>query len=400
MADALKRLARADRKIVNGEARQKRRADARTGGAAVSAKAERHITPHPPWQMGLMGDVRKSTSTSSFFIQGSWSFLQGGCYPLRAMASFPSGKTDESIRRIAASQRQLEIQRWMLEYLAQHLYTFGVHEDDPPEAMHRMVVDLLDEGHTPSREMLLMLSGELKEMWWPVGSPNKQRQHSKELAFVYGVQQEINYCAAKKYRNARGARTKAEQDVAEMRGLSVAALRKRLERFRARLKKRKPHRRATQAPAEKVGHFFEKASVDRALVWAAIFPVSQGNHSETHPCPVSLPTGYLTTPRLPRLLAGSFDDLRAPVSWIAGRHCATGKKTSVSDSRWDGSRTQHEALEQAARDDTVAAFPSSRTRCLRSRAARRASHYASEGDRVTRWIVRAIRLPSAATTPT
>ena len=91
--------------------------------------------------------------------------------------------------------------------------------------MHRMVVDLLDAGHTPSPEMLRMISGELKEKWWPVGSPNKQRQHSKESAFVYAVQQEINYRAADKYGNARGARTKAEQDVAEMRGLSVDALR-------------------------------------------------------------------------------------------------------------------------------------------------------------------------------
>jgi hypothetical protein len=127
----------------------------------------------------------------------------------------------------------------MIELMAQHKYTLGIQEYDLPEAMHRMVVDLLDEGHTPSREMLRMISGELQEKWWPVGSPNKQRQHSKESAFVDAVQQEINYRAAEKYGNARGARTKAEQDVAEMRGLSVEALRKRLERFRARLKKRK-----------------------------------------------------------------------------------------------------------------------------------------------------------------
>jgi len=143
-----------------------------------------------------------------------------------------------SVKRIDPSDSQLQIYQWMIELMAQHKYTLGIQEDDLPEAMHRMVVDLLDEGHTPSREMLRMISGELQEKWWPVGSPNKQRQHSKESAFVYAVQQEINYRAADKYGNARGARTKAEQDVAEMRGLSVDALRKRLERFRARIKKR------------------------------------------------------------------------------------------------------------------------------------------------------------------
>jgi hypothetical protein len=81
-----------------------------------------------------------------------------------------------------------------------------------------------------------MISGELKEAWWP---DRKQRQHSKELAFLYGVQQEIKYWAAEKYGNARGAKTKAEADIAKMRGLSVEALRKKRQRFRDRYKERK-----------------------------------------------------------------------------------------------------------------------------------------------------------------
>jgi hypothetical protein len=100
--------------------------------------------------------------------------------------------------------------------------------------VHRCVVDLLDSGHTPSRNMLRMISGELKAAWWP---DRKQHQRSKEWAFLACVQQEINFWAGKKYGNARGARTKAEQDIAEMHGLSVSGLRKKLARFRARLKK-------------------------------------------------------------------------------------------------------------------------------------------------------------------
>jgi uncharacterized protein with von Willebrand factor type A (vWA) domain len=136
--------------------------------------------------------------------------------------------TVELVRRLPS----IDSQRWLVEFEAQQKYTLGVHADDLLEAMHRMVVDLLDSGHTPSRNMLRLISGELKEAWWP---DRKQRQHSKELAFLINVQQEI-CCAAKKYGKAPGAWTKAEQDIAEMRGLSVDALRKRLERFRARRK--------------------------------------------------------------------------------------------------------------------------------------------------------------------
>ena len=202
----------------------------------MSTKAKQSITLHPPWQKGLMGDVGKSLSSTSY-LQGSLPLpgpISGDGFPYAG----EDGLEEGSIKKNDLSDSQLEISRWFIEFVAQYKYTLGIQEDDLPEAMHRMVVDLLDEGHTPSREMLRMISGELQEKWWPVGSPNKQRQHSKESAFVYAVQQEINYRAADKYGNARGARTKAEQDVAEMRGLSVEALRKRLERFRARLKKR------------------------------------------------------------------------------------------------------------------------------------------------------------------
>jgi hypothetical protein len=109
----------------------------------------------------------------------------------------------------------------------------GVHEGDQLEAIHRTVVDLLDQGHIPPRPWLRLISGELKSAWWP---DPKQSQHSKEFAFVALVPDQIDYLAAEKYGGARGARTKAEQDVAKAHGISIEALRKRLERFRGRRK--------------------------------------------------------------------------------------------------------------------------------------------------------------------
>jgi hypothetical protein len=126
-------------------------------------------------------------------------------------------------------------QRWRVEIEAQRKYTAGVHGDDLLEAVHRMVVDLLDAGHIPSRDMLRMISGELKTAWWP---DRKQHQRSKEAAFLNYVQQVIKYRAAKAYGNAPGARTKAEQDIAEMHGLSVSGLRKKRARFSKRVKER------------------------------------------------------------------------------------------------------------------------------------------------------------------
>jgi hypothetical protein len=74
-----------------------------------------------------------------------------------------------------------------------------------------------------------------------------------------GVQQQIDYWAAEKYGNARGARTGAEQDVAKMRGLSVDALRKKRDRFRARRRKREAVlEQQSQAPAEKSRTLFAK----------------------------------------------------------------------------------------------------------------------------------------------
>ena len=128
----------------------------------------------------------------------------------------------------------IDNRRFQAELEAQQKYTHGIHDDELLEAMHRMVVDLLDAGHTPSRFMLRMISGELKAAWWP---DRKQHQRSKERAWLICIQQEIAFWARKKYGDARGARTKAEQDIAEGRGLSVDALRKRLYRARAGVKK-------------------------------------------------------------------------------------------------------------------------------------------------------------------
>jgi hypothetical protein len=148
--------------------------------------------------------------------------------------------------------------RGQVEEEAQLKYTQGVHDDDLLEAIHRMIVDLLDSGHTPSRFMLHMISGELKAAWWP---ERKQHQRSKELAFLSLVQQAIKHQAVEKYGKARDpcdpvamaepprravpvnrvtkARdpvTRAEQDIADMLGLSVEGLRRKRTRIRERLK--------------------------------------------------------------------------------------------------------------------------------------------------------------------
>jgi hypothetical protein len=86
----------------------------------------------------------------------------------------------------------IDSQRWQVEFEALQKYTHGVHEDDLLEAVHRMVIDLLDAGHTPSQDMLRMISGELKAAWWP---DRKQHRRSKEWAFLACVQQETNFWA-------------------------------------------------------------------------------------------------------------------------------------------------------------------------------------------------------------
>jgi hypothetical protein len=139
----------------------------------------------------------------------------------------------ELLRRLPSI---IDDRRWQVEIEAQRKYTRGVHEDDLLEAVHRWVIDLLDAGHTPSRDMLRLISGELKAAWWP---DRKQRQHSKERAWLNHECCLIDYWWKKQYGKAHGTREKAEQDVAEMNGLTLENARRRRTRFRARLKKRK-----------------------------------------------------------------------------------------------------------------------------------------------------------------
>jgi hypothetical protein len=95
----------------------------------------------------------------------------------------------------------IDNKRFQVEFEALRKYTHGVHEDDLLEAVHRMVVDLLDSGHTPSQDMLRMIGGELKAVWWPDrAAPAQQR-----VGVPTCVQREINFWAGKKYGNARRA---------------------------------------------------------------------------------------------------------------------------------------------------------------------------------------------------
>jgi hypothetical protein len=125
------------------------------------------------------------------------------------------------------------LRRWAEHEILQK-YALGIHADDPGEAWRRSIVDLIDAGHAPSRDMLRNISTELKQAWWP---DCKRDQRSRESAFLFYVQVLIDHLAAEKYGNARGARTKAEADVARLHSLSVAALHRKRMRFRARRKR-------------------------------------------------------------------------------------------------------------------------------------------------------------------
>jgi hypothetical protein len=162
---------------------------------------------------------------------------------------------------IDMAERYSSIESCLIELEAMERYMAGVHEDDMLEAWHRMVVDLLDQGHIPSRSMLRLISGDLKKAWWP---DRKKSSHSEAVAFVVVVPDHINQLAAKKYGGARGAKTKAEQDVAKAHGISVELLRKRLQRYRARIKAHEANlERRRKRPLRKQDTFSQKMSVDR-----------------------------------------------------------------------------------------------------------------------------------------
>jgi hypothetical protein len=139
-------------------------------------------------------------------------------------------------------------------------YKISVRMDDALlEATRRCIAERFAAGHTPSRSLLRIIGGELEQAWWP---DRKLRQRNRELAWLHGVQQEINYRAKTQYGNGRGARTKAERDVAKSHDLSVSGLRRKRFRFRERLKKHEEElEQQRKASAEKVGHFFAKSDI-------------------------------------------------------------------------------------------------------------------------------------------
>jgi hypothetical protein len=132
----------------------------------------------------------------------------------------------------------MEAQRVTIEQSMLQFHLNGINPGDADsllEAMHRHVVDLLDMGHYPSRQMLAMISCALRAAWWP---DRKQAKRSEEAGWLITVQGAIDHLAATTYRDSSAPRTRAEEAVAERLGLNVDSLRRKRTRFRARLEKR------------------------------------------------------------------------------------------------------------------------------------------------------------------
>ena len=104
---------------------------------------------------------------------------------------------------VPEEQRAIDDKSRLSERKAQQIYARGVPENDLPEVMRRMVIDLLDAGHIPSRIMLSLISAELKELWWP---GQQTEPACQDFVFLYNVQQLIKYRATEEYGDARGAR--------------------------------------------------------------------------------------------------------------------------------------------------------------------------------------------------
>ncbi len=132
----------------------------------------------------------------------------------------------------ALSERQ-DWERFWIEQDLLGKYTHGVSDDDLLEAMQHWVVDLLDMGHCPSRQLLRQISGELRRLYWP-DQHRKQRQRIREQALLWHDHDLKAHLARTKYGNVHGAQTKAEQDVAAVHGLTLDGLRSRHTRYKAR----------------------------------------------------------------------------------------------------------------------------------------------------------------------
>ena len=131
--------------------------------------------------------------------------------------------------------------RMMLEENMLAPYLEGVrNEDEAVEAVDQWMADLIDMGHYPSRHMLRLIGGALKRLRWPhEGSPSKERRRSKEAAWLVCERHMIDHLAATKYAGVvDDASTRAEQDFAEMCGLTVDGLRRKRTRYQQRLKEK------------------------------------------------------------------------------------------------------------------------------------------------------------------
>ena len=128
--------------------------------------------------------------------------------------------------------------RMMMEENSLQFHLEGVRNaDEAVEAADQWMVDLIDMGHYPSRRMLRLIGGALKRLLWPhKGLPSKERKRSEEAAWLMHERMMIDHLAATKYKGADNPATRAEQDFAEMCGLTVDGLRRKRTRYQGNLK--------------------------------------------------------------------------------------------------------------------------------------------------------------------
>jgi hypothetical protein len=143
------------------------------------------------------------------------------------------------------------VEKWRLivEFELLLKYTAAaVSEDDREEATLWADIDLLDSGHTPSQIMRDRLCDHMEnKLLWPASTRNKQHRRSAEEDWLFKVRWETDRLALTKYDGRRNPWQRAEEDVAEMFGLSVDVLRRRRARYRVQLAERETTLRRSRA---------------------------------------------------------------------------------------------------------------------------------------------------------
>jgi hypothetical protein len=140
------------------------------------------------------------------------------------------------IERMDALDRDAADARFLFERL-HALDRHAKRDIDAVEDAHSRAILALLRTRTPGPFTLALVAGELERLWWPQAY-RKRRRQDRDIARLWFADDLIRHLAVR-YRKGGAAdpRTQAEQDAAEVLGLSVEGLRK------ARYRKRRTGRR-------------------------------------------------------------------------------------------------------------------------------------------------------------